>query len=92
MKKRDLIHFIMEKKFLGLLYLPDTWTCVKSRINTQICGGYAVATNVYECDDGFVGVTGVRWVYNHKTYNELGVPCTAEEYEAIQTVEYVPKN
>lgn len=92
MKKQDLIHFINEKKFPSLLHLPDSWTCVRSRINTQICDGYSIATNVYKCDDGFVGVTGVRCVYSYKSYDEVGVPCTAEEYEAIQTVEFIPKN
>lgn len=52
---------------------------------------YEEMTNVYKCDDGFVGVSGVAHLYNDaEEFFECNHKCTAKEYKSVLTVKYVP--
>lgn len=54
---------------------------------------YSVATDVYVCDDGYVGVRGAYQSFSEQQmWSDIDVTCTAEEYEAIQTITYKPKD
>ena len=53
---------------------------------------YVVSTNVYKCDDGYVGITGPSALNSESmVWSDCGYPCTAEEYEAFNTISYKPK-
>ena len=53
---------------------------------------YIMATDIYEVDNGYIGVRGV-WELKSEMmdYSDTGEHCFAEEYKAIQTITYVPK-
>lgn len=52
---------------------------------------YEEMTNVYKCDDGFVGVSGVAHLYNDDMeFSDCNHKCTAEEYKQILAPKYVP--
>lgn len=53
---------------------------------------FELATNVYECEDGFVGVNGISEVFSEMMSNsDCECQCFACEYEAYQVVSYRPK-
>ena len=52
---------------------------------------YVVSTNVYKCDDGYVGITGPSALNSESmVWSDCGYHCTAEEYEAFNTISYRP--
>lgn len=54
---------------------------------------YAVSTNVYQCEDGYVGVTGPTELFSeYSSWDDLFEACFAEEYVAQQSVTYIPKD
>lgn len=51
-----------------------------------------MATNVYKCEDGYVGVIGPWQLFSEQmSYKDLDTTCYAEEYQAVQSIEYKPK-
>ena len=53
---------------------------------------YEIATDVYKCDDGFIGVTGISYLYSENmTYRDCDIHCFAEEYKEVVTVTYKKK-
>lgn len=53
---------------------------------------YSTAVNVYECEDGYVGIFGAYQSFSEmQTWSDICVSCYAQEYKAIQTTTYVPK-
>jgi len=53
---------------------------------------YSIATDVYECEDGYVGITGPYQSFSEmQSWKDINRPCTAEEYEAIPSITYKPK-
>lgn len=54
---------------------------------------YTMATDIYEVEDGYIGVRGVSELKSEMmSFSDCGEHCEAEEYEAVQTITYVPKN
>jgi hypothetical protein len=52
---------------------------------------YEEMTNVYKCDDGFVGVSGAVHLYDdNMEFSDCNHKCTAEEYKQILAPRYVP--
>lgn len=50
-----------------------------------------MSTNVYKCEDGFVGVSGVVQLFSEQMgYEDCLYKCTAEEYKQILAPKYVP--
>lgn len=94
MKVKELIKLVngSDEPIYSLYNLEDFIElpkCVAMGLNYDKHRWYALATNVYECEDGFVGITGVDESYSEdQTYSDIGVECEAEEYEEIQTVTY----
>lgn len=67
--------------------------CVAEGLNLDEHRWYSIATNVYECEDGFVGVKGVYQSFSEsQTWKDINVLCTAEEYIAVPSITYKPKN
>lgn len=97
MKVQEVIDLIDDSTIYSLAelewdgYLPKC-KCVARGLNLDEHRWYSVATNVYECEDGFVGVTGVYQSFSEsQTWKDIGVPCYAEEYIATPTITYKPK-
>lgn len=64
----------------------------KNRQDYESCRWYTLATDIYEVDNGYIGVSGVSELEPEITdYSETDEHCFAEEYKAIQTITYVPK-
>lgn len=67
--------------------------CVAEGLNLDEHRWYSIATNVYECEDGFVGVTGAYQSFSEsQSWEDIDVVCTAEEYITVPTITYKPKN
>lgn len=65
---------------------------VASDLNVERDRWFEISTNVYECEDGFVGVSGISQVYSEiMSYSDCECPCSACEYEAIPSITYQPK-
>ncbi len=66
---------------------------VASDLNVDRHRWFELATNVYECEDGFVGVEGISEVFSEMMSNsDCDCPCTAAEYEAYTILSYRLKN
>lgn len=53
---------------------------------------YTIETEVYKCDDGFVGVTGLGTLYSEMMLpSDCDVHCFAEEYTEVVTTTYKRK-
>lgn len=55
---------------------------------------YIMATDIYEVEDGYVGVKGVSDLKSEgMDYSDCDKHCVAEEYDPIeiQTITYIPK-
>ena len=51
-----------------------------------------MATDIYEVDDGYIGVRGVAELKSERmNFSDCDKHCEAEEYEAKQTITYIPK-
>ena len=93
MTKSELIKLVENEKAYALWDLPDAeWKQVANELERDESRWYATAVNVYECDDGFVGVRGVCQIYGECTTPEdIDFVCTACEYEPKTVVTYVMK-
>ena len=53
---------------------------------------YIMATDIYEVEDGYIGVRGVSELKSEMMdYSDTDEHCVAKEYEAVQTITYIPK-
>lgn len=65
---------------------------ISSDLNVERDRWFEISTNVYEGEDGFVGVSGISQVYSEMMSNsDCGCPCSACEYEAVPSITYKPK-
>ena len=54
---------------------------------------YIIATDIYEVEDGYIGVTGISELKTEMMdFSDCGGHCVAREYKPVQTITYVPKN
>lgn len=64
----------------------------RTRQNYNSHRWYIIATDIYEVEDGYIGVRGVSELKTEMmSFSDCDEHCMAEEYEAIQTITYVPK-
>lgn len=52
---------------------------------------YITATDIYKLEDGYVGVHGIVQAFGGMSPTDFEIECTAQEYEKVHTVTYVPK-
>ena len=53
---------------------------------------YIMATDIYEVEDGYIGVRGVSELKSEMMdFSDCDEHCVAEEYKAVQTITYIPK-
>ena len=65
---------------------------VDKNLNEDHCRWYTISTNVYKCDDGYVGITGPSELKSEcMVWSDCDYPCFAEEYEAYTTISYRTK-
>ena len=65
----------------------------KNRQDYESCRWYTLATDIYEVDDGYIGVSGVSELKSEMMdYSDTDEHCVAEEYKAVQTITYIPKS
>lgn len=64
----------------------------KNRQDYESCRWYTLATDIYEVDNGYIGISGVSELKSEMMdYSDTGEHCFAEEYQVIQTITYLPK-
>lgn len=98
MKVKELIQAVDDnyEELLSLFHLEDVIEnlpkCVARHIERDKHRWYSIATNVYECEDGFVGITGAAESFSEcQGWDDIGVHCTAREYEAVSIITYKEK-
>lgn len=66
---------------------------VASELNLDHHRWFTVSTNVYQLEDGYIGIIGVSGLNSEcMVYSDCGYPSKAYEYEEFTTVSYRPKN
>lgn len=96
MKVQEVIDLIDNSTIYSLAELEWDYLskckCVARGLDFDEHRWYSIATNVYECKDGFVGVRGAHQSFSERqTWEDINVLCTAEEYVAIPSITYKPK-
>lgn len=106
MKVQEFIDLINERDDLPTLYSLHSVEYLESELGEDVefpkvvakdlyrddHRWYGLSTNVYQCEDGFVGVRGVSRLFSEQmSWNDVGIRCEAEEYEQIVEVTYKPK-
>lgn len=97
MKKQELIDLINNAHCCSLWkaedIIPIDVPQVAQGLNLDEHRWYSTAVNVYQVEDGFVGVWGAYQTFSEmQMYEDLDVICEACEYEEYTTVSYRPKN
>ena len=97
MKVKELKDLINQEDDLYSLWdaediIPRGITKVANGLDLDQRRWFSTATDVYKCEDGFVGVNGVFQVFSEgMPYSDCGRLCVAFECEAVQSVTYKPK-
>lgn len=52
---------------------------------------FDIATNIYKCEDGFVGISGLKNDHSKSGFDQYNITTWVEEYVEIPTVTYAPK-
>lgn len=92
MKVADVIANVNSEKYWSLFDFEANFdlTCVAININIDRYRWYELSTNVYKCDDGYVGVTGIAKCFDeYASPVDMDCPCYAEEFVPIETVQYI---
>ena len=72
---------------------PEQVKTVENGLNPDEHRWYIVSTNIYKCEDGYVGVTGPSSLKSESMdWEDCYYDVVAEEYEEYTTVSYRPKN
>lgn len=96
MKVQELISFINESDFSSMWQVDEEIsdkfgksTIVAENLNFDEHRWYSISTTVYQCEDGYVGVTGCSQLKSEMmSWDDADVTAYAEEYESVQTVTY----
>lgn len=98
MTVKELINIVEENPMLSLWEFEECYVDnmpvkrVASGLETDEHRWYSTAVNVYQCEDGFVGVRGAYQSFSEQQdWQDIGETCTASEYEEVRTVSYRPK-
>lgn len=96
MKVAEFIEAVNNGNFCSLWQVEDEIeNCPKkvaSGLDFDEYRWYSITTNVYECEDGFVGVRGCSQLKSEMMdYSDACVETFASEYEAVQAITYKPK-
>lgn len=94
MKKEELINKINEAHCMSLWQAEDIIPIeirkVADGLRLDEHRWYSTAIDVYEVEDGFVGVWGAYQSFSEcQSWNDIGVECVAFGMKQVQTVTYV---
>ena len=65
---------------------------IASELEIEIEDFYSCATDVYKCEDGYVGIhAGLQLFSEQMDWSDACPDTCVSEYEAVQTVTYKPK-
>ena len=65
----------------------------RNRQNYDSHRWYIMATDIYEVDDGYIGVRGVTELKSEMMdFSDCAIHCIAKEYKAVNTISYIPAN
>ena len=97
MKVKEIINLINSSNISSLPEVEDlfddTVKLVAENLEIERYKWFGVATDVYEVEDGYVGITGVADIYSpYMDSSDCNYPCVACEYESYTTISYKPKN
>lgn len=93
MKVAEVIEKVNNAKYLSLFDVEEDFDLeiVASGLYVDKQRWYETSTEVYKCEDGFVGVSGVSQVYSdYMDCSDCERECFAEEFEPKQVITYVP--
>lgn len=97
MKINELVNLLKDYYPLYSLYDADEImskhaTLVAYNLYPEEHRWYESSTNVYECEDGYIGITGPSELYcEHNTWKDIDEPCFASEFIAVHTITYKQK-
>ena len=97
MKVKELIELINNAKLYSLWdadeLIHNDVNLVECYLNSHSHELYDLSTNIYKCDDGYVGVEGLFSLKSENmNYIDCGISCSASEFIAIPTITYKQKN
>lgn len=96
MKVQELIKAVNEGKFYSFWQLEDEIEnlpqTVAEGLNLDEHRWFSTATNIYKCEDGFVGISGAYQSFSEmQGWEDIGIICSAGEYEEVPSVTYKVK-
>lgn len=98
MKTQELINLINDHEGLYSLLeaeniIPTDIELVAEGLESDARRWFETATDIYKCEDGFVGINGVKRIYSEMmSSSDCDITCTALEYQAVPSITYKPKN
>lgn len=97
MKVKEIINLINSSNIDSLSeaenLLDDIAKLVAKDLQIERNTWFSTATDVYEVEDGYIGITGVADEYSpYMDSSDCNYPCVACEYEPYTTISYKPKN
>lgn len=97
MKVNEIINLIEDNYPLYSLYsaeelINNKVKKVASNLYIDEYRHYEISTDIYECEDGYVGITGPSKIYNEQdSWKDINEPCSVSEFIAVPTVTYKQK-
>ena len=94
MKRSELIEMVNDAHYKSLFEAEDN---IPSEINKVASGleldehrWFSTAIDVYECEDGFVGIQGAYQSFSEmQSWSDIDWDCTAFPMKAVETITYV---
>lgn len=95
MKIQEFIEKVNNENYHSIweveLVLPQL-KAIEEGLNPDEHRWYIISTNIYKCEDGYVGVTGPSSLKSESMdWEDCYCDVVAEEYEEYTTVSYRPK-
>lgn len=95
MKVQELIEKVNNENYHSVweveLVLPQL-EAIEQELNQDEHRWYIISTNIYKCEDGYVGVTGPSSLKSESMdWEDCYCKVVAKEYEEYTTVSYRPK-
>jgi hypothetical protein len=95
MKKQELIDKVNNGNYHSIWEIElesHQLEAIENKLNPDEHRWYIVSTNIYKCEDGYVGVTGPSSLKSESMdWEDCYCDVVAEEYEEYTTVSYRPK-
>lgn len=88
-KINNKTYYSLDKAVKGIgLHKKDL---VASNLNNRTIPSCSIRTDVYKCDNGFIGLRGLYGDKRKKGYVVYNTPTSVLEFQAVKKVTYIPK-